>query len=146
MSRAAHAPTAFPLDCGRTESVVVTFMTRIKSARLALRNPVVRRLLFVLAMFCVYGVVPAQAHEIRPAVVTVTITADARYEIDIATNLEAMLADVSPQHRDTEESPNARRYDALRALPPGQLQIHAEAFMPGFLDVLRRLAMWPSRA
>ena len=77
-------------------------------------------------MWLVSGVL---AHEIRPAVVTVTF-APPRYEIDIATNLEAMLAGVSPKHADTSESPNAQRYDRLRALPPAELQARAQQFAP----------------
>lgn len=37
---------------------------------------------------------PAAAHEIRPAIVTVSFPADGRYEIEIGVNLEALLAGV----------------------------------------------------
>src|SRR5438876_3072751 len=74
----------------------------------------------------------AMAHEIRPAVVTVTFAAP-RYQIDIATNLEAMLAGVSPKHADTSESPNAQRYDRLRALPPAELKARAQEFAPALV-------------
>jgi hypothetical protein len=67
----------------------------------------------------------AAAHEIRPAVVTVTFAAR-QYQIEISTNVEAMLAGVSPRHSDTSESPNARRYDALRALAPAELKSRLE--------------------
>jgi hypothetical protein len=69
------------------------------------------------------------AHEIRPAVVTVTF-APPRFEVEIATNLEAMVAGVSPKHADTNESPNAQRYDRLRALPPEELNAQARQFAP----------------
>lgn len=64
----------------------------------------------------------AYAHEIRPAIADVTFTDDGRYAIDLGVNLEALLAGVSPVHSDTDASPNARAYDALRALPPGALR------------------------
>lgn len=97
-----------------------------------LRNCIVLLWLFLAS---IAGI--ANAHEIRPAVTSVTFTADGRYNIDIALNVEAMLAGVSPQHRDTNESPNAKRYDALRALPPDALRPQVEAFVPKLLEDLR---------
>lgn len=76
---------------------------------------------------------PAVAHEIRPAVVTVTFEQD-RYRIEISANLEAMLAGVSPRHKDTTESPQARDYDSLRQLPPAALARRIEAFREKFLE------------
>jgi hypothetical protein len=73
----------------------------------------------------------ALAHEIRPAVVTVEFAAPA-YRIEISTNVEAMLAGVSPKHRDTTESPNAKRYDELRALAPEALRAQFQAVAPDF--------------
>jgi hypothetical protein len=74
----------------------------------------------------------AAAHEIRPAVVTVTFGQD-QYRVEISTNMEAVLAGVSPRHRDTSESPQARRYDELRRLPPAELRARVEAFREQFL-------------
>jgi hypothetical protein len=89
----------------------------------------------VLLWFCVASV--AIAHEIRPAVVTVTFAPPA-YEIDISANLEAMLAGVSPQHADTSESPNAKRYDSLRLLQPDALEARLRNFAP---ELVRGLAV-----
>lgn len=79
---------------------------------------------------------PAAAHEIRPAVVTVTFT-DSGYRIALQANMEAVLAGVSPQHKDTDDSPNARRYNALRALPAEALQQQIAAAAPRFIGALR---------
>lgn len=76
---------------------------------------------------------PAVAHEIRPAIVTVTFTGDARYDIEISTNLEALLAGVSPKHADTNDSPNARAYNSLRALAPDALRARFQRFEPDYL-------------
>ncbi|HLD13929.1 MAG TPA: HupE/UreJ family protein [Burkholderiales bacterium] len=76
---------------------------------------------------------PAVAHEIRPAVVTVTFEQD-RYRVEINTNMEAVLAGVSPRHKDTTESPQARDYDSLRQLPPAALAQRIEAFQEKFLE------------
>ena len=78
----------------------------------------------------------AGAHEIRPAVVTVTFT-ESHFQIEISANLEAVLAGVSPKHADTSESPNARRYDELRQLPPALLAERIETFREKLLDGLQ---------
>jgi len=76
----------------------------------------------------------AAAHEIRPAVATLTLVPDGRYEIVIVVNMEAVIASVSPQHRDTDESPNAREYNRLRALPPEALRTVIEAHAARYMD------------
>jgi hydrogenase/urease accessory protein HupE len=76
----------------------------------------------------------AAAHEIRPAVATMTLTPDGRYDIAIVVNIEAVIAAVNPQHRDTDESPNAREYNRLRALAPAALRTLIEAHTSGYLD------------
>lgn len=74
----------------------------------------------------------AAAHEIRPAVVTIEF-ASPQYRVEITANVEAVLAGVSPRHRDTAESPNAKRYDTLRALTPVGLKKEFETFSPDFI-------------
>src|SRR5262249_3467170 len=50
------------------------------------------------------------------------------YTIDISGNVEAMIAGVGPNVVDTNESPNAKRYDALRQDPPDTLQQRIREF------------------
>jgi hypothetical protein len=76
----------------------------------------------------------AAAHEIRPAVATLTLAPDGRYELAIVVNMEAVVASVSPQHRDTDESPNAREYNRLRALAPEALRAVIEAHVTRYLE------------
>src|SRR6476620_1179040 len=75
------------------------------------------------------------AHEIRPAVATVTF-APPQYTIDISGNVEAMIAGVGPKVADTNESPNARRYDALRQDSPETLQQRIREFTPALVNGL----------
>lgn len=77
------------------------------------------------------------AHEIRPAVVTVTF-GTAAFDIEISSNLEAMIAGVSPKHADTSESPNAKTYDAMRQLDPSALDARLREFGP---DLIRGIAI-----
>ncbi len=75
----------------------------------------------------------AMAHEIRPAIVTGTFAADGTYRFEVSLNLEALIAGISPVHVDTRESPNARLYDALRALSPAELEARFAQFASTFL-------------
>src|SRR5437899_1457483 len=100
----------------------------IKSSLTLLRVRIALALWFFFAM-------AAGAHEIRPAVVTVTF-APPDYSIEISANVEAMLAGVSPKHADTSESPNAKRYDELRLLSPDALSERVHEFAPELIKGL----------
>jgi len=89
---------------------------------------------FLLLWLCLGQAASSLAHEIRPAVATLTLEPDGRYEIAIVVNMEAVIAGVSPQHRDTDESPNARDYNRLRALAPDALRKMIEAEAARYLD------------
>ena len=71
---------------------------------------------------------PLAAHEIRPAVVDLYIQADGNYRLDLQVNMEALLAGVSPTHADTDQSPQVKRYNELRALPAAALEARIRAF------------------
>ena len=79
---------------------------------------------------------PALAHEIRPAVVDVHLPADGNYQASLQVNMEALLAGVSPAHSDTNESPNAARYNQLRALPAHKLEERIRTFWPQYREGL----------
>ena len=75
---------------------------------------------------------PATAHRLRPAIATLEIGTDNRYELTLALNAEAVLAGIAPTHADTDDSPNAKLYDELRALPPEDLRDRFLAEQAGF--------------
>lgn len=76
----------------------------------------------------------ADAHRLRPAVVTITFNPDETYVATIALNMEAILAGIGPQHQDTDESPNAREYEALRELQPAELGESIREFGDLYID------------
>lgn len=89
----------------------------------------------LMGLLCALAASAASAHEIRPAIVTVAFADNARYLIEISANMEALLAGVSPTHKDTADAPNARAYNALRALPVealrARIKAHAQALLSG---------------
>lgn len=78
----------------------------------------------------------ASAHTISPTVVTITFNPDATFDIEIAINAEALLAEIGPQHSDTDDSPNALVYNRLRELEPGEFRVEFERFVPEMLERL----------
>ena len=91
-----------------------------------------RAIIFLTTLLTLAIADGAHAHEIRPAIATVIFSAE-RYDIEISANLEAVIAGVSPQHKDTNESPNAQTYNRLRALPPAELERKIREFLPQYL-------------
>lgn len=68
------------------------------------------------------GAGSAVSHEIRPAIADVTIRPD-RVELQVELTLEALVGGINLQGiEDTDAAEGADRYDALRALPPGDLE------------------------
>jgi len=88
----------------------------------------------VFGFFTVFVSSLCMAHEVRPAVVDLSITEQAQYRISIRLNLEAIIADIGPEHDDTSESVNADKYTALRALSRTALREVFDKFQPRFLE------------
>lgn len=76
----------------------------------------------------------AFSHEIRPSIITLQIDKTGTYELGIKTNLEALIANVGAVHKDTNDSPNAAHYNALRRLSPIKLGESFTVFKPMLLQ------------
>ena len=96
-------------------------------------------LLAILVQFVLLagGLAGANAHEIRPTVVTADIATPGQYSISIAANLEALLAGIGPEHKDTNDAPGAAQYNQLRALSPEQLRARFDAFSAAWLQDIK---------
>ena len=79
----------------------------------------------------------AQAHRLRPAIVTISFAQANSVEVEISLNVEAVLAGISPTHQDTDESPNAPVYEQLRAMQPDALVEQIRKFEENYLDGIR---------
>jgi hydrogenase/urease accessory protein HupE len=75
------------------------------------------------------------AHTIRPSVATIIVESSGELDIRIRTNAEAMLAAIGTEHTDTNDSPNAERYNNLRAMEAGLLAQQFSAFAPTLSDL-----------
>lgn len=76
----------------------------------------------------------AQAHEIRPAIVNLNFLSDINAEtsnelqMHVLLNLESIIAEIGPEHDDTEQSENSERYERLRSMQPDELAKAFELF------------------
>ncbi|GAB5460124.1 MAG: hypothetical protein HoeaKO_02150 [Hoeflea alexandrii] len=90
--------------------------------------------LLVAVLMVVAGASALRAHEIRPAIADLVFTGDGTVRLDMSLILEAALAEIGAEHSDTDESPNAARYDDLRLLDESALAAEFERFKPRFLE------------
>lgn len=85
-------------------------------------------------IFALLACSPTTAHEIRPSIADFQIDQSDRFVINIRLNAEALIAGIGPEHEDTDDSPQAEAYNALRELPPEQLADRFESYRSDFLE------------
>lgn len=111
-------------------------MTRIAiGIRVALRSLLL--CLQVNVMFAAATTGVAMGHEMRPALVDLTVTGDRRFTLAIRANAEAMLAGIASGHSARAGAAKAAEYDRLRQLSPGALSAELDRFWPGLIDGLQ---------
>ena len=89
---------------------------------------------FLLAALCLMFSTSARAHEIRPAVADVSVTADA-VEMSISLTLEPLIAGINLVGlENTNDAPEALIYDQLRAQSPEALRAAFEGAWPRIQD------------
>ena len=96
-----------------------------------------RRLLLSLVLL-IFLMPPGilRAHEMRPAIVDLTVRQDGTLSVDMATNLEAMLAGVGPEHSDTDDASNTAAYEAFRAKHSKALESDFKGFRQRLIDAI----------
>ncbi|MGR3759362.1 HupE/UreJ family protein [Roseobacteraceae bacterium NS-SX3] len=101
------------------------------------------RLLFALLLSTV-GLVPsARAHEVTPAIADFQIE-HGRITIELRLNAEAFVAGIDLDGMEnTDSSAFAADYDALRALPPGELEPMVRQFAEEWLETVAVAAAGP---
>ncbi|PRX33727.1 HupE / UreJ protein [Meinhardsimonia xiamenensis] len=81
---------------------------------------------------------PARAHEIRPAIADIEVRPDSA-ELTIRLTLETLVSGIDVAGlTDTNEAEGVERYDALRALPPEELE---ERFRAAWRDLAPRILL-----
>ena len=109
---------------------------------MALNKNVLCLFWWITCAVSMFSAVLVQAHELRPAVanisiVTGTATTTTSAIVSIRLNLEKLIAEIGPEHEDSETSPNQRHYNSLRAMSPPQLLEQYQRFLPTLIDGLK---------
>ena len=71
-------------------------------------------------VFALIMALPIAAHEIRPAVADLFLE-NGQFRLEIGLNLEAVMAEIGSGASNTQDSPNAGKYDEFRAMDPAAL-------------------------
>jgi hydrogenase/urease accessory protein HupE len=79
----------------------------------------------------------ADAHRLRPAVVTADFASGGVLTLSIKANFEVLVAGIKPQHRDTKEAPEATQYDNLRALPSAKFADAVKRYAPRYIPTIQ---------
>lgn len=78
---------------------------------------------------------PARAHVFQTSEAQVFFDRDGqRYSVNLVLNLEAIMAGIDPEVKDTADSPKAAEYNRLRTLPPAALQTTFAGFQQHLLE------------
>jgi hydrogenase/urease accessory protein HupE len=84
-----------------------------------------------------------RAHEIKPAIVDLNFTknattsASSQLSIDIVVNIESLMADIGPDHEDTDSSENSSVYKHLRAMDDISLLSEFQNFQVRFISEIQ---------
>ena len=96
-------------------------------------GPIPRVLVAALMLFALLLPFAASAHKLAPALVEVRFQPGGGAGVEMALNLEAVLAGIQPAHADTDDAPERARYDALRAESPEGLERVLRGKLPDLL-------------
>lgn len=76
------------------------------------------------------------AHQLRPALVSLEFTQNGSVKLLIEGNLESIMAGIGANHDNTDDAPQADRYNELRAYAAGKLQKEFTVSSKAILDRL----------
>lgn len=110
--------------------------TQIKFTSMFLSSKYLVAMFIGAMLFCMAVFNIAYSHELRPSVADLKLLSGDRYQVTIATNVEALISKIGAEHLDTEQSANAGQYDKLRSLSPAKIIVAFESFRPVFLSEL----------
>jgi hydrogenase/urease accessory protein HupE len=92
---------------------------------------------WLLSLLAIVAAVPASAHVFQSSEAIIFFNRDSTsYGIQLNMNLEAILAGIDPEVRDTSDSPKATEYNRLRNLPPDELQAIFDGQRDAFMQKL----------
>ena len=86
----------------------------------------------VLLFGCMTSRVSADV--VKPALIEISADVSGVVRIEVRTSIEALLSGINARYKNTKQSPNAAKYDALRVLSAAQLRAKFKPFENRFLE------------
>ena len=96
--------------------------------------PELWRLLFCALAGLLLFTKALHADVVKPALFEISVYKSGQVEIEARASIEALLTGINAQYKNTQDSPNAAAYDALRVLPGEKLAARFDEFHDRFLD------------
>ncbi len=78
------------------------------------------------------------AHQLRPAIVSLEFTQNGSVNITIQANLESIMAGIGANHENTDDAPEAERYNALRQFSSAKLK---DEFEQASVSIIQQLGL-----
>ena len=100
--------------------------------------PSLRTIRTCLSLLFLLAPLIGRADLVKPALIEISVYADGHFEAELRASIEALLTGINARYKNTQDAPQAEAYDALRKLPPDELEKHFEPFKA---EILREIAI-----
>ncbi|MCK4709114.1 MAG: HupE/UreJ family protein, partial [Gammaproteobacteria bacterium] len=90
----------------------------------------------ILLLIALLSIATVHAHQMRPAIVTISFQQNAVVQVQVQTNIEAILSGIGAEHENTDDAPQAEVYRELRELPAAELTEKFKGFAGEFSNAL----------
>lgn len=76
----------------------------------------------------------ALADVVKPALIEINVDKQRMINVEVRASIEALLTGINAKYKNTQESPNAEKYDEFRKMPASELQLAFASFKQRFLQ------------
>lgn len=90
-------------------------------------------------LICLFLSTTAIADVVKPALVEISVHAEGTYRIEVRASIEALLTGINAKYKNTQDSPMAEEYDALRVLEAPDLHRAFNPFRDTFINEIELL-------
>lgn len=100
------------------------------------RRPAFAVLFLPLLLALTWLAPAARADVVKPALIEISADVSGRVSLELRASVEALLTGINAEYKNTQDSPNAEAYDALRVLEADALREQLQPFEATMLDAI----------
>lgn len=90
----------------------------------------------IIAFILLFFTCALRADVVRPALIEISVNTNGTYQIEVRASIEALLTGINAKYRNTQDSPMAEEYDALRVLQAEDLEKAFDPFKQRFTELV----------